>query len=73
VFCVPTITISRARNIPDLERLVLSVVTTNEAALQLYLSLGFASYGIEHGALKLGDKYLDEDLLFLRLKTLHVT
>jgi len=52
---------------------VLSVVTTNEAALQLYLSLGFASYGIEHGALKLGDKYLDEDLLFLRLKTLHVT
>jgi GNAT superfamily N-acetyltransferase len=59
--------ISRARTVPDLERLVLSVGTTNEAARQLYLSLGFVSYGIEGGALKLEDKYLDEDLMSLTL------
>jgi RimJ/RimL family protein N-acetyltransferase len=61
--------IARAGSIPELERLVLSVVTTNEAARQLYLSLGFASYGIEPDALRVADKYLDEDLLFFRLNT----
>jgi len=61
--------IERARTISDLEQLQISVVTTNEIARKLYRSLGFVSYGIELGALKIADKYLDEDLMFLNLKT----
>lgn len=61
--------ISRAAGLPDLEQLVLEVVTTNEAARQLYSSLGFVSYGLERRALRIGDRYLDEELLSLDLKS----
>src|SRR5690348_128298 len=60
--------ISRAQELPDLEQLVLEVVTTNEAARQFYSSLGFVSYGLERRALRIGDRYLDEELLSLDLK-----
>jgi ribosomal protein S18 acetylase RimI-like enzyme len=60
--------ISRATKLPDLEQLVLEAVTTNEAAHRLYSSLEFVSYGLEHRALKIGTRYLDEDLLALDLK-----
>ena len=60
--------ISRAQDLPDLEQLVLEVVTTNEAARRLYSSLGFVSYGLERRALQIGNRYLDEELLFLDLK-----
>lgn len=60
--------ISRAEALPDLEQLVLEVVTTNEAARRLYSSLGFVSYGLERRALRIGDRYLDEELLSLDLK-----
>jgi RimJ/RimL family protein N-acetyltransferase len=59
--------IQHASSIPHLEQLILSVVTTNEAAHHLYLSLGFKSYGIERSGLKLGDNYLDEELMMLKL------
>ena len=60
--------ISYAADLPDLEQLVLEVVTTNEAARRLYSSLGFVSYGLERRALRIGDRYLDEELLSLHLK-----
>ena len=60
--------ILRAAELPDLEQLVLEVVTTNEAARRLYSSLGFVSYGLERRALRIGDRYLDEELLSLELK-----
>jgi ribosomal protein S18 acetylase RimI-like enzyme len=60
--------ISRAAELPDLEQLLLSVVTSNQAARRLYSSLGFTSYGLEREALKIGGRYLDEDLLSLDLK-----
>jgi RimJ/RimL family protein N-acetyltransferase len=44
-----------------------AVVVGNEAARNLYLSLGFAVYGTEHEALKLGNRYLDEELMSLKL------
>ena len=60
--------ISRAAALPDLEQLVLEVVTTNEAARRLYSSLGFVPYGLERRALRIGDRYMDEELLSLDLK-----
>ena len=60
--------ISRAAGLPDLEQLVIGVVTTNQAARRLYASLGFISYGLESEALKIGDRYLDEDFLSLDLR-----
>lgn len=61
-------TISRARVLPDLEQVNLSVVTANVPARSLYLSVGFEVYGLERRALKLGDRYLDEELMALQLR-----
>jgi ribosomal protein S18 acetylase RimI-like enzyme len=59
--------ISRASKIPDLEYLTLAVGTMNTAALNLYLSLGFRPYGMEHSALKIDGSYIDEEFLELDL------
>jgi ribosomal protein S18 acetylase RimI-like enzyme len=60
-------TIERAKTIVGVEHLTLSVVTANEAARNLYLSLGFETFGIEKALLKVGDQFFDEDLMSLRL------
>jgi ribosomal protein S18 acetylase RimI-like enzyme len=60
--------IARARQVPGLVQLQLAVVTSNAAARDLYLSLGFVVYGVEPRALRLGeDQYRDEELMILRL------
>ena len=46
-----------------LEQVQLEVVTENEAATALYAAAGFERYGTERRALKLGRRYLDEELL----------
>ena len=48
------------------EQVHLCVVTENEAARRLYMSLGFVSYGIEPRSLRIGDRYYDEDLMIWR-------
>lgn len=63
-----TETITRARQLPDLEQVHLTVVTQNGGALALYRGLGFEAYGIEPRALKEGDRYYDEELMVLRLR-----
>lgn len=60
--------IERARAQAGVEQIHLAVVTRNRAAHALYASAGFAIYGTESHALKLGDDYLDEDLMVLRLE-----
>ena len=45
----------------------LSVVTDNAGAKALYERLGFAVYGTEPRALKVGDRYHDEHLMVCRL------
>jgi RimJ/RimL family protein N-acetyltransferase len=45
------------------EILQLNVVSENEAARQLYASLGFVEYGIERKALKQNGRYYDEVLM----------
>ena len=59
--------ITQTANISSLEQLHLAVSTHNTTARNLYLSLGFTSYGIEPHAKKLGDDYTDRDLMMLKL------
>ncbi len=59
--------IARAQAVPGLEQLHLAVTTRNTEARSLYASLGFETYGLERHALKLGDRYIDEELMALWL------
>ena len=52
---------------PDIEKLNLSVVTTNEPAFSLYKKLGFEVVGIEKKSMKKGQEYYDEYLMTLLL------
>ena len=60
--------ISRAKALPDLEQIQLGVVVTQIAARQLYAALGFVVLGVEKRAVKIADRYLDEEWLVLHLK-----
>ena len=56
--------IKQAQTIKEIEQIHLTVVSNNEAARQLYLSLGFVIYGKEKHALKIGNVYFDEEHLY---------
>ena len=58
--------ISIAGEQAGLEQIYLAVATTNREARELYLSLGFETYGIEPRALRIGDHYIDEEMMALR-------
>jgi RimJ/RimL family protein N-acetyltransferase len=60
--------IARARATPGVERLILAVATHNAAARSLYISLGFEPWGLERHALKLPDRYIDEEYFALDLE-----
>ncbi len=60
--------ITLSHRLPDLEQLLLMVVTTNKAARALYRSTGFEVYGTLRQAFKLDEQYWDEELMVLRLK-----
>ncbi|MFT8320465.1 MAG: GNAT family N-acetyltransferase [Bacillus sp. (in: firmicutes)] len=51
----------------QIEQLLLSVVSTNERAIQLYQSIGFTSIGTEKRALKVDNQYFDEQHMVLFL------
>lgn len=59
--------IDHARQINGLRQLVLSVVTTNTAALNLYQSLGFIIWGTEPAALFVNGTFYDEHYMILYL------
>ncbi len=59
--------IAYARTLPGLEQINLSVVLTSKEARHLFISLGFETYGLERHALKLHDRYFDQELMTLRL------
>ena len=56
-----------ARTLAGLEQIHLAVATDQPAARRLYASLGFEAYGRDIHALKLGDAYVDEEMMLLRL------
>jgi RimJ/RimL family protein N-acetyltransferase len=60
--------IAHARTLPGLEQINLSVVLTSKEARHLFIALGFETYGLERRALKLHDRYFDQELMTLRLK-----
>jgi ribosomal protein S18 acetylase RimI-like enzyme len=56
-----------ARLQPGMEQITLSVGSGENAAKRVYMSLGFEPYGREAHALKVGEDYVDQDHLMLRL------
>jgi ribosomal protein S18 acetylase RimI-like enzyme len=56
------------RSIPGIEQVALAVSSQNVGARTLYLSLGFEIYGCEKGALKIGNSYVDEELMVLNFR-----
>lgn len=59
--------IDHCRRDPEVEHLQLSVGNESGAARELYLSAGFRPYGIERQAMKLGDRYIDVELMAIPL------
>ena len=59
--------VERARGMVGVEQVYLAATVGNSAARALYRSSGFVVYGVEPRALKLGDAYLDEELMTLAL------
>ncbi|MGA8273544.1 MAG: GNAT family N-acetyltransferase [Candidatus Sulfotelmatobacter sp.] len=60
--------LERASKIEGIEQIKLAVATNQEAAVRLYRSLGFKSFGLERQALKIGDRYVDEEHMVLFVK-----
>jgi ribosomal protein S18 acetylase RimI-like enzyme len=58
--------IRRAREMEGLEQITL-VASAKLPAQRLYKALGFESYGIEPHSLKIGNDYIDDVLMVLRL------
>ncbi len=63
-----TAILDRVRAYGDLDHVVLHVTADQGAARQLYLSLGFETFGHERRAFQIGDEYLDQDLMVLCLR-----
>ena len=59
--------LERARAIEGVVQLGLTVVSGQVAAKKLYCSLGFQVFGVEPRGLKIGDLYLDNEHMFLKL------
>jgi len=59
--------LDRATKIDGVEQILISVATTQIAAVALYRSLGFSTWGNERRALKVGDRYIDEEYMSLLL------
>ncbi|WP_160118375.1 GNAT family N-acetyltransferase [Bacillus sp. V59.32b] len=57
----------KAKEMEGIEQIYLTVVKTNKAAISLYQSLGFRTYGIEKHAMKWNGRYCDEDHMVLFL------
>ena len=60
--------LKRVAEMKGLEQVLLSVAATQTAAFRLYCALGFELFGCEPRALKIGDRFIDEQYLVLRLK-----
>lgn len=58
-----------ARSLPRIEQVTLAVSSHNIPARRLYEALGFEMYGCEARALKIGDVYVDENLMVLYFRS----
>lgn len=60
--------LDRVMMIEGLEQVLLSVTVTQEPAIRLYRSLGFQKYGREPRAIRIGDRYIDEEYMVLPVR-----
>ncbi len=60
-----------ARTEARLEQLVLTVTRSNTAARDLYLRTGFATFGVEPRAIRVGDQYFDKEHMIYFLRDVH--
>ena len=60
--------LERGIALPGIEQPLLSVTATQTAAIALYRSLGFQSFGSEPRALKIGDRFVNEEYMILRVE-----
>jgi ribosomal protein S18 acetylase RimI-like enzyme len=59
--------LKRASEIDGIEQILISVTATRTIASGLYRSLGFEPFGLEPRAVKVGDRYFDEEHMMLLL------
>lgn len=52
--------IEHTKQLSHVEKINLTVVSTNEQAIRLYEKVGFKAFGLEHHAMKMNDTYVDE-------------
>jgi ribosomal protein S18 acetylase RimI-like enzyme len=60
--------IRRSHQLEGLKQINLTVTSNNKSAKKLYVNMGFRCYGIEKGALKIDQIYLDDDLMVLPIR-----
>jgi RimJ/RimL family protein N-acetyltransferase len=60
--------VETAQDLPSLGLIHLKVATPQQPARRFYLSLGFRSIGIEPRALRVDDRYVDEDHMILEVE-----
>lgn len=60
--------LERAGSLDGIQQILLSVTATQAAAIRLYRSVGFTSFGREPQALMIGDRFIDEEYMFLRVR-----
>lgn len=59
--------IRRVRQVPGIEQVLLVVAAGQPAPKKVYTSVGFQHYGTEPKSLKVGDRYIDDELMILYL------
>jgi ribosomal protein S18 acetylase RimI-like enzyme len=59
--------LKRGAGIEGLEQILISVAMTQTAAIGLYRSLGFEPFGREPRALRIGDRFIDEEYMAMRV------
>jgi ribosomal protein S18 acetylase RimI-like enzyme len=60
--------LEHAAKIEGVEQILIAVTVTQTAASTLYRSLGFEPFGIEPRAVKVGDRYFDEEHMLLIIR-----
>jgi len=58
-------TTNLAFQLPDMEHIVLGVITTNIAAAKIYEQAGFIEFGLHPNYLKVGNQYFNQRLMVL--------